>query len=96
MNSQLDETYLANSKVQERCDYAPPPHGSSLLGQRNQTTCPKSHALLHTAFERSPFGMLVVDSDGTIVAVNHGLDRLLGYARAKLISQSVRNSKVAT
>lgn len=40
-------------------------------------------------FERSPTGMLAVDAEGKIVAVNREVERLLGYNRSELIGQSV-------
>jgi len=48
-----------------------------------------AHELTAAAFERSPAGMLVVDRTGTIIAVNHEVERMLGYAREELVGQSV-------
>jgi len=45
--------------------------------------------LLELAFERSPAGMLVVDASGTILLVNHEIERLFGYARDELIGRPV-------
>jgi PAS domain S-box-containing protein len=48
-----------------------------------------AHELTAAAFERSPTGMLVVNRDGTIIAVNREVERMLAYDRNELIGQSV-------
>jgi PAS domain S-box-containing protein len=48
-----------------------------------------AHELTAAAFERSPAGMLVVNRNGTIIAVNHEVERMLGYDRNELMGQSV-------
>ena len=41
------------------------------------------------SFERSPSGMIAVDEEGRIVAVNREVERLLGYDRRELIGRAV-------
>jgi len=41
------------------------------------------------SFERSPSGMIAVDEEGRIVAVNREVERLLGYDRNELIGRAV-------
>jgi len=41
------------------------------------------------SFERSPSGMIAVDGEGRIVAVNREVERLLGYDRRELIGRAV-------
>ena len=41
------------------------------------------------SFERSPSGMMAVDAEGRIVAVNREVERLLGYDRRELIGRAV-------
>lgn len=48
-----------------------------------------AHELTAAAFERSPTGMLVVSRDGTIIAVNREVERMLAYDRNELIGKSV-------
>ena len=48
-----------------------------------------AHDLAAAAFERSPSGMLVVDHDGVIIAVNREVERLFGYERDALVGQNV-------
>jgi formate hydrogenlyase transcriptional activator len=49
----------------------------------------QAERLLRLAAESLPDGVLVVGSDGTIVLVNHELERQFGYTRDELIGQSV-------
>ena len=48
-----------------------------------------AHELAAAAFEMCPSGMLVVDSNGTIVAVNRVVEQMLGYSRIELIGNCV-------
>ena len=48
-----------------------------------------AYELAAAAFERSPSGMLVVDSAGEIIAVNQEVERLFGYERDALIGKNV-------
>ena len=45
--------------------------------------------LMRLAFEASPNGMLMVDSDGDIVFANSGVESMFGYRRHELIGQPV-------
>jgi formate hydrogenlyase transcriptional activator len=49
----------------------------------------QSDSLFRLAAESLPSGVLVVGTDGTIVLVNHELERQFGYAREELIGQPV-------
>ena len=44
---------------------------------------------LRAAVESSPSGLLMVDSDGRIVLVNHEVERLFGYTREELLGRPV-------
>jgi two-component system cell cycle sensor histidine kinase/response regulator CckA len=48
-----------------------------------------AHELTAAAFERSPAGMLVVDRSGTILALNHQVESMLGYERDELVGKNV-------
>ena len=48
-----------------------------------------SQEFVLATFERSPAGMLAVDGEGTIVAVNRELERMLGYDRRELLGRPV-------
>jgi PAS domain S-box-containing protein len=45
--------------------------------------------LAETAFEMSPTGLLVVDKQGFVIAVNGEVERMFGYARGELIGNSI-------
>lgn len=49
----------------------------------------ESQDFVLATFERSPTGMLAVDSDGVIVAVNREVERMLGYDRRELLGRVV-------
>ena len=46
-------------------------------------------ALAHIAFDLSPSGMLAVDEQGVIIAVNREVEHLFGWPREELIGQTV-------
>jgi len=48
-----------------------------------------SEEIIRLAVELSPSGMMMTNSDGTIVLVNAEVERLFGYAREELLGQSV-------
>lgn len=55
----------------------------------SQLSATMNDELIRTAFERSPSGMLAVDSSGRIVLVNAEVERIFGWSRAELLGQRV-------
>jgi PAS domain S-box-containing protein len=45
--------------------------------------------LFRVAFESSPSGMVMVDSEGSIILVNREIERLFGYTREELLGQTI-------
>jgi PAS domain S-box-containing protein len=50
---------------------------------------PETLDLFRLAFEMSPSGIIVIDSEGTIILANREVERLFGYTREELVGRSV-------
>jgi PAS domain S-box-containing protein len=61
------------------------------MSAKGEVTAPgiDTARVLELAVEASPSGLLVVDSNGTIVLVNRELERQFGYSREELVGQVV-------
>ena len=73
-----------------RCVAANEGHGTRLIGVSVDIT-PRKQAeeKFRLAVEASPSGIVLVDSNGTIVLVNTRTEQMFGYSRAELIGRAV-------
>lgn len=57
--------------------------------RRAEDALKQSQVLFEQLFEASPYGVLVVDSDGLITRVNAQTEKMFGYPRSELIGKAV-------
>lgn len=63
--------------------------GKATVNNTPEKTGQDKEELMRLAFEASPNGMLMVDSNGNIVFANSGVESMFGYRRHELIGQPV-------